>query len=54
MLRIIPISKSYEWGKIGLDSKVASLASSDDSFKLDPKSTYAEVSLYLDLHVNMK
>lgn len=43
---IDPTVQSYDWGKIGLDSKVAQFAyaSKAADFKLDEKAPYAEVS----------
>ena len=42
---IVPATQQYEWGKVGLESKVAQLANAGKApgFKLDEKSPYAEV-----------
>ena len=45
VFRITPTTQKYDWGKIGLDSKVAQFAttSSLPHFTLDKSATYAEV-----------
>lgn len=46
---IVPTTQSYDWGKIGSDSKVAQLAASSkvSGFTLDDKKPYAEVMIFL-------
>lgn len=42
-----PSIQSYDWGKIGSESKVAQLAAASNlpGFRLDEKSPYAEVRI---------
>jgi Phosphomannose isomerase type I len=40
MQRILPQTQQYAWGKLGSSSKVAQLAISDDSFKVDESKPY--------------
>ena len=44
---IIPTTQQYDWGKIGLNSKVAQFANASkvQGFTLDEKAPYAEVSI---------
>lgn len=44
---IIPTTQQYDWGKIGLNSKVAQFANASkvQSFTLDEKAPYAEVGI---------
>ncbi|TPX32967.1 mannose-6-phosphate isomerase [Synchytrium microbalum] len=42
--------QSYDWGKVGGESKVATLATSSDSFVLKPDTPYAE--LWMGTHPN--
>jgi mannose-6-phosphate isomerase len=46
---VIPTTQKYDWGKIGLSSKVAQYADAAKvpGFKLDEKAPYAEVSVDL-------
>ena len=46
VFKIIPTTQSYDWGKLGLTSKVAQFASQSQipGFKIDERSPYAEVS----------
>lgn len=41
----------YDWGKIGLDSKVAQFSQCSPDFKLDPEKPYAE--LWMGTHPSM-
>lgn len=47
VFRIAPTTQKYDWGKIGLSSKVAQYASSSKipGFGLDEAAPYAEVRL---------
>lgn len=47
VFKIIPTTQKYDWGKIGLSSKVAQYAAAAKvpGFTLDEKAPYAEVSL---------
>jgi mannose-6-phosphate isomerase len=47
VFKIIPTTQKYDWGKLGLSSKVAQFASQSQipGFKIDEKSTYAEVHI---------
>jgi hypothetical protein len=40
---IVPTVQHYDWGKIGVTSKVAQLAFSTPNFTLEPSKPYAEV-----------
>ena len=46
VFKIIPTTQKYDWGKIGLSSKVAQYATAAKlpSFTLDENAPYAEVS----------
>ncbi len=46
VFKIIPTTQKYDWGKVGLSSKVAQYASAGKlpGFTLDEKAPYAEVS----------
>ena len=48
---VIPTTQKYDWGKIGLSSKVAQFANAAKApgFKLDEKAPYAEVSSDVEL-----
>ena len=48
VFKIIPTTQKYDWGKIGLTSKVAQFAcqSQIPGFKIDERSPYAEVVFY--------
>ena len=45
VFKIVPTTQKYDWGKIGLSSKVAQYASAAKipGFTLDEKAPYAEV-----------
>ena len=45
VFKIIPTTQQYDWGKVGLDSKVAqfAVASKIPGFELDEDTPYAEV-----------
>lgn len=47
---IIPTTQQYDWGKVGLTSKVAQFASASKTpgFKLDEKAPYAEASAFVN------
>lgn len=46
VFQILPTTQKYDWGKLGLTSKVAQFAEAAKApgFQLDEKSPYAEVS----------
>lgn len=48
---IVATTQQYDWGKVGLASKVAQFAQSSQApdFVLDENAPYAEVSLYLSI-----
>jgi len=52
VLKIIPTTQRYDWGKRGSNSKVAQLAvaSKLPDFQLDENAPYAEVILVFHLH----
>ena len=45
---LIPTVQQYDWGKIGLESKVAQFANASKAtdFELDENKPYAEVSAF--------
>jgi mannose-6-phosphate isomerase len=47
VFRVVPTTQQYDWGKVGLASKVAQLAVSANTpnFTLDHSKTYAEVGV---------
>ena len=49
IFKIIPTTQKYDWGKIGLSSKVAQYASTSKipGFALDESAPYAEVRTLL-------
>ena len=63
VFKLIPTTQKYDWGKIGLSSKVAQYAAACKlpGFMLDENSPYAEVShaptslrmCYIMLHTQM-
>ncbi len=46
VFQILPTTQKYDWGKLGLTSKVAQFAEAAKApgFQLDEKAPYAEVS----------
>lgn len=44
---LVPTTQSYDWGKLGSDSKVAQLAAASKvpGFNLEDKTPYAEVRI---------
>ena len=58
IFKIVPTTQKYDWGKIGLSSKVAQYAAAAKipGFTLDEKAPYAEVSttLVLVTHTEMR
>ena len=50
VLKLVPTTQQYEWGKIGLTSKVAQYAAASKlpGFTLNEKGPYAEVSVLLE------
>lgn len=52
VFKILPTTQKYDWGKLGLNSKVAQFISQpelEEPLTIDEKSPYAEVSLTLVL-----
>jgi DNA-binding MurR/RpiR family transcriptional regulator len=49
VFRIVPTTQQYDWGKVGLASKVAQLAVSANTteFSVDHSKSYAEVGVHL-------
>jgi mannose-6-phosphate isomerase len=45
VFRLIAGANSYEWGKIGKNSKAGQYARADPEFKLDDDKPYSEVCL---------
>lgn len=42
--RLSYLTQSYDWGKLGSESKVAAYALSNEGFQVDNNKPYAEVS----------
>lgn len=53
---IIPTTQQYDWGKVGLTSKVAQFASASKTpgFKLDEKAPYAEVCAIVHIGLSLQ
>lgn len=51
IFQLIAGTQSYDWGKIGLDSKVAQYAQCSPDFKLDESKPYAE--LWMGTHPSL-